>query len=325
MLNGTSCATCIEGSCCGQLQACLADQACKACFLDLKKNPDQCAEDNDNFSQIYACLNNACDSACTPIACDAPAQAPSNGSCVTLGGQLQCNPVTNQGCDASSGEACDFDGQKFICFPPPNDQPLCAACGQSDGWCAPGMTCVEATCARYCCDDGDCGLGVCVKGQVGPGVGYCASLPPAIPCEGAAPNGVCNPQKETCQCADCAPTALCVKDKCTTDGMCTVDDSCICPDCDDSPSCGCNYDGTCQSFIEGCSCSDCWDKAECADNPMDKCKDDGVCGATEYCVCVDCQPTGLCQDPNYCTDDGECVAYEGCHCNDCATEPTCPP
>ena len=322
-LNGTSCANCIESSCCGQMTACLADPECTTCFLDPQADVAMCAENNDAFSMLLVCADDSCTDSCTPFSCDAPTTAPSGGSCILLSPTIQCNPVSNGECDTNAGEVCAYNGDGFECFPPPADVALCEACGDSANLCAPGTGCLDSTCVRFCCEDGDCGTGLCIIGDFSPVFGYCATLPIAIPCDGD-PNGVCDPAKESCQCADCKTTAYCVKDKCTTDGMCTVDDSCICPDCDAEPSCGCNYDFICQSFTEGCQCPDCWEKTECLDNPMDKCTDNGMCADTEYCVCVDCQSTGLCQDPNYCTDDGECVAYEGCHCNDCANEPSCP-
>jgi len=92
----------------------------------------------------------------------------------------ECNPVTNAGC--KTGEACDASkDNKFVCFPAPNDSGLCVACDNESGpFCQGGYGCSASNgCAKYCCDDGDCGSGKCVKeGQDGPlwggiGVGVC--------------------------------------------------------------------------------------------------------------------------------------------------------
>ncbi len=77
----------------------------------------------------------------------------------------QCNPITNEGCDASGGEACDASNANvFGCFDPPNERALCEECGEGPGWCKATYTCVESGdnkgyCAKYCCDDNDCSAG----------------------------------------------------------------------------------------------------------------------------------------------------------------------
>jgi hypothetical protein len=91
-----------------------------------------------------------------------------------------CNPVTNVGC-TGAGEACDLSGTTnvFVCFPPPNDAVMCAACSNANGpFCAPGFRCNEDTnggqCSHYCCTDGDCGTGTCdMTGNFPSGVGVC--------------------------------------------------------------------------------------------------------------------------------------------------------
>ena len=99
--------------------------------------------------------------------CAAPAGPAATGACVTEGGAIACNPVTNSPCDTAGGEACDDNGSGFQCFPPPNDVALCGACSAASGpWCMAGSTCVGNTgtqCAKYCCDDTDCGPGTCFK------------------------------------------------------------------------------------------------------------------------------------------------------------------
>ena len=98
----------------------------------------------------------------------------------TGGGVANCNPVTNEPCDA--GAACDFDPNtgNFVCFAPPdNTEDICDACNDSGGpWCMGTMTCIGTgnICRKYCCDDSDCAPSLtCTKGtRAGfPDVGIC--------------------------------------------------------------------------------------------------------------------------------------------------------
>lgn len=321
-LNGTSCGDCMEGQCCQHLGECLEDEACLNCLVNPASNPDLCAEENFPFAKLIACKDDLCTNQCAPASCDAPAMPPSNGTCLTLGGTIACNPMTNEGCDLAAGEACDFSPDGFTCYPVSQNE-ICQPCGQNDGFCAPGMVCA-GVCTRYCCDDADCGTGKCKKGDfAAPTIGYCITSALGLACENIEPDGECLPGKDTCACTDCSSTAYCNPGQCKTDGACTIDDSCVCPDCDDEPSCSCNYDDVCNPFTEGCKCTDCWTEPECADNPMDPCTDDGACGVAEWCSCLDCKDTGFCLDPNHCTEDGMCDPYEGCVCNDCKMVPSC--
>jgi hypothetical protein len=133
-------------------------------------------------------------------ACDAPAVSPSMGACVTLtagagggggfgGGEggappgIECNPVTNEPCTAGMDLVCDIAGSVgFKCWPTARPGELCDDCNQGGMmFCGAGMTCVGVhACARYCCEDGDCGSGTCVKELEGadwfpqaPGLGLC--------------------------------------------------------------------------------------------------------------------------------------------------------
>lgn len=128
----------------------------------------------------------------TDPACGAPLTAPSAGACALTGGvlppQFACNPVTNEGCNAN--EACDISGMTgFACYTD-NTANLCQPCDQQDPsgpFCTEGTTCFRpdgtmslGSCARYCCDDGDCGGGTCVKTAAGsawfvqaPDIGVC--------------------------------------------------------------------------------------------------------------------------------------------------------
>jgi hypothetical protein len=114
--------------------------------------------------------------------CTVPAEAGSGGACVTLTGDggVECNPVTSAPCNIDAGEACDYEGAGFHCYPPPppNTAVICGACDDTNGpACAPTGTCVPVdgggqACARFCCDDTDCGQGHCDKGT-GQTVGLC--------------------------------------------------------------------------------------------------------------------------------------------------------
>ncbi len=176
------CGACLETSCCEELGACFAHQGCWVdCVTD--HNAAGCHEPSAHalFYALGQCAQTSCNEACisgpdVTLACeDIPAEAPSAGSCVTLGGNVACNPVTNEGCSVP-GEACDAaQGGAFSCYPAPNDQPLCTPCGESEGWCAPGHMCVGGECARYCCTDADCGSSgaVCDVEATGLTAGIC--------------------------------------------------------------------------------------------------------------------------------------------------------
>jgi hypothetical protein len=158
-----ACGACLETSCCDQLGACYAHEGCWVDCVTMH-NEAGCHEPSAHalFYALGQCAQTSCNAECIagpqfePACTDVPAVAPSGGSCVTLGGNNACNPLTNEGCDA--GEACDVNqaGNGFACFPPPNTQPLCEACGEQEGYCAPGHTCA-GSCVRFCCDDADCG------------------------------------------------------------------------------------------------------------------------------------------------------------------------
>ena len=124
-----------------------------------------------------------------PIAvwCEAPSTPPSQGACVTLGGNIECNPVTNEPC-TENGMNCDAIGtpsEGFQCYSVSSQSPICGSC---ESPCAPGTICAgdlglptTDDCAKVCCDDGDCGGGVCVKQGVavpGADVGVCLASAP---------------------------------------------------------------------------------------------------------------------------------------------------
>lgn len=54
------------------------------------------------------------------------------------------------------------------------------------------------------------------------------------------------------------------------------------------------------------------------------CDTDGVCGASDDCVCPDCAADPFCSSPSSCDNDGVCDPHlEGCGCADCASHPEC--
>jgi hypothetical protein len=106
------------------------------------------------------------------------ANPPSNGTCVQVGGAIECNPVTNAGCAAN--EACDSNGNGYECYPAtaPDNKTCGQDCGNGPGlgFCAGKLSCVDVgganagKCGRYCCTDADCGAsGKCDANLANPG------------------------------------------------------------------------------------------------------------------------------------------------------------
>ena len=179
ILPANGCSTCLEGSCCAEIDACNTTAGCVDC---LNGATEACTVDNEAaVGAVNACGANACSAECggqpqlVPV-CDAPMTAPSAGACVTLDANITCNPVTNEPCTA--GQACDISASGFQCYDPPNDVALCGECGNEVGFCQGGLTCV-GTCAKLCCDASDCGTGTCDTTSAGlpGGVGVCVVAP----------------------------------------------------------------------------------------------------------------------------------------------------
>lgn len=165
---------------------CLADHCCGAA---------KAADGNPDFPDLKACRIANCAMECYissdppfNLSCTPPPSSPSNGSCVAVGGDNQCNPITQDGCNVANGEACDRqvapDGSQigFKCYPSMNTNDACQPCNDGAGYCKPGLSCFEH-CGKMCCDDGDCGNGsTCRKSDdfgdnlfpVTPGLGLCA-------------------------------------------------------------------------------------------------------------------------------------------------------
>jgi hypothetical protein len=178
-------------------------------------------------SELEGCCQGSCSAECGLTCSGAGPAPPGCLDCLTAacpievtecktGAPIACNPVSGAPCDLSAGAACDAwflqpDGanQKFWgfrCYPPPNDAGLCEPCkdghpsAEQPRWCGAGLTCSamgaptsgDGTCARYCCDDGDCGSGTCLKGFYGTsGVGIClaTSTTPSCDAPATSPSG----------------------------------------------------------------------------------------------------------------------------------------
>ena len=140
----TTCTTCVSGACCADLAACDGIPNCVDCFFGVQMDQKLCGTPAITAAseKLFHCTECECGDECLP---------------------KSCNPVTNAPCDTAAGESCDFGSDGFVCYPAPNDAKLCEECDQSNGpYCAPGHTCLEdGGCAKYCCDDGDCGTGTC--------------------------------------------------------------------------------------------------------------------------------------------------------------------
>jgi hypothetical protein len=116
------------------------------------------------------------------LACEAPLASPSAGACVKpeQGTLVECNPITNASCKVDGGQVCDthYDGDKlvgFMCLEQKSSSGLCAPCDPLGGSCGAGLTCIAGSCAKFCCEDTDCGAGnICEKSLAGMGAGVCA-------------------------------------------------------------------------------------------------------------------------------------------------------
>ncbi len=108
---------------------------------------------------------------------------------------VECNPVSNDGCDTSAGQACDFSQGGWSCYDPPNDKKLGEVCDPNNSeFCQGTLTCdmpptdggtaggdagtgdagATGICKHYCCSDSDCSGGTCTafNAQVGT-IGVC--------------------------------------------------------------------------------------------------------------------------------------------------------
>jgi hypothetical protein len=169
------CEACLEAGCCSELVTCHADPSCIDCVTT--GDAKACDKAKVASKALEDCNTTKCHADCTPppppVDCKAPldlAKVPSGGKCIAIDKQLvACNPVTQEGCNAANGDACDVQtsgGQTgFQCYKAQNTATLCADCDATNGpFCAPGLTCDGGACARFCCADTDCSPGAtCVK------------------------------------------------------------------------------------------------------------------------------------------------------------------
>ncbi len=183
---GPACSTCGEASCCAEGAACDATPGCIACVYST--DPACTAANKAAADELVTCMHAFCESSCFPppptdvdVTCSVPAPIPGTvqGACISVGGDIECNPVTNEFCDSAKGEACDFEGKGYHCYPGQNVRALCETCGPTSaaGQCKPGSTCLpgpEGKCGKFCCSSAECGAGKCDKSAALPGgVGYC--------------------------------------------------------------------------------------------------------------------------------------------------------
>ena len=160
--NGAICDQCIRDHCCAPAVACLGEAACAECVR--AHDPDVCGAVGQEFYDFNQCWATYCaGEACFPgVDCNAPVTAPSGGSCFTFGVNDQCNPITADGCNP--GDSCLASSAGFYCAGYPVSHGLCEACDNPTGIvCGPMYSCFfNTSCARYCCNDGDCGGGTCL-------------------------------------------------------------------------------------------------------------------------------------------------------------------
>jgi hypothetical protein len=148
LLPADACTRCAEANCCKEVADCNADPSmapCLGCYYSLWPPAPPCVNTPSAalLTTLTKCMSTSCSPACNPADV--------------------CNPVNGQGC---GGDPCDaaFPGA-FLCGPPGPGVAICGMCDYFNGpYCAPGLHCHTAshTCARFCCDSTDCGMGQCV-------------------------------------------------------------------------------------------------------------------------------------------------------------------
>jgi hypothetical protein len=148
-----TCSACAVAACCQEASDCKSNDSClDVCVSGYWPPPEVCATPvvKQLSDGLAACLKTNC----SPM-CDVTDR---------------CDPVLGTGCGLSA--SCEpFLPGVFDCLPPlPGDTVvgLCQMCDLfDDPVCGPGMHCFAgtSTCARYCCDDADCGTGKCVVDQ----------------------------------------------------------------------------------------------------------------------------------------------------------------
>jgi hypothetical protein len=172
-----ACDQCIESSCCGEAATCYADAVCATCAAGTPASPAACVKGaTPRWDALLGCAISRCAATCVQSS--------------------SCNPVTNDGCTDAS-EACDLNQYgAFGCFPAAAGVAACAPCSNASGpFCTATFHCISqgesGLCARYCCDDGDCGGGRCDTSNLPGGVGVCVvvldgGVDPTCPADGGA-------------------------------------------------------------------------------------------------------------------------------------------
>ena len=161
--NKNKCGACAEEKCCPVLTECMAASGCKEC---LTGNQATCEKNKTILDKLGGCAQSQCANECKPPpppapACDAAPTARAGASCIKLGPKAACDPVTNGGC--ASGQVCDIGQKGFECHQPTSATVgLCDECSRDKGLCGGGLTCI-GKCAKYCCDNSECGSGKCDK------------------------------------------------------------------------------------------------------------------------------------------------------------------
>lgn len=150
-----TCDTCAQASCCQEASDCKANGTCyNVCLggywpLDKSCTTEAVKQVTD---KLTTCLATSCSPGCDPID--------------------NCDPILATGCGPST--SCElFVPGVFGCLAPlgPGLAKVCETCNLFlDPICGPGMHCFPVApgtsqCARYCCDDADCGTGKCVVDQ----------------------------------------------------------------------------------------------------------------------------------------------------------------
>lgn len=149
------CDPCLQEHCCQEVSDCLDDQTCNFyCMFGTLPSEPICNQGKTAtvFEGMKSCLTTHCSTECSA--------------------KSYCNPVNGTaGCVSPSATvACEmaFPGI-FVCYDmglPP--AALCQPCNLYTGpLCDDGLRCdlTSGLCARYCCDNTDCGTGYCEKNQ----------------------------------------------------------------------------------------------------------------------------------------------------------------
>jgi hypothetical protein len=176
-----------DGPTCGHLLCDIGDKLpadCSPCAAAICQMDSYCCEQSfDGQCQATAAMLCGCSCGMMPpprggqAVCTIPLPAPSGGACIKVDGSMAdiaCNPVTSAEC-TNPGESCDLTDKGYICYGGDNTAKVCEPCGQNNKYCSPGFTCIQGQCAAYCCDDGDCGGGICDKTMTLAGAGVCLS------------------------------------------------------------------------------------------------------------------------------------------------------